>query len=101
MDIEQKTQSIIDEVKQDVIQELLINDVNDVAHLVYIHKVYWDNGLKVEFSTPDEDKEALIPLVHDAIYKQIEPNLPKPEQTLWITIKAKIYSFAHKFSAFF
>lgn len=42
---------------QDVIQELLINDENDVAHLVYIHKVYWDNGLKVEFSTPDEDKE--------------------------------------------
>ncbi|ADJ55339.1 membrane-associated initiation of head vertex [Escherichia phage Lw1] len=98
MDIEQKTQNILDEAMQDVIQELLINDENDVAHLVYIHKVYWDNGLKVEFSTPDENKEALIPLVHDAIYAQIAPNLPKPEKTLWAALKVKLYNFFQMFA---
>ncbi|UQJ95341.1 head vertex assembly chaperone [Klebsiella phage CPRSA] len=59
MDIESKAKNYIDEAMKDVIQELLINDEKGVAHLVYIHKVFWDHGLKVEFSTPDEDKEAL------------------------------------------
>ncbi|MEG1904773.1 MAG: hypothetical protein RR212_10270 [Bacteroidales bacterium] len=98
MEIEQKTKKILDEAMQDVIQELLINDEHDVPHLVYIHKVYWDNGLKVEFSTPEEDKEALIPLVHDAIYAQIAPTLPKPEKTLWAALKAKLYSFFQMFA---
>lgn len=99
MDIEQKTKSILDDAMKDVIQELLINDQNDVPHLVYIHKVYWDNGLKVEFSTPDENKDELTPLVHDAIFAQIKPNLPpKPEQTLWTAIKAKLYNFFQMFA---
>lgn len=93
MDIEKQTNTILDEAMKDVIQELLINDEKDVPHLVYIHRVFWDNGLKVEFSTPDEDKEALVPLVHDAVYAQIKDQLPKPEQTLWTAIKAKLYNF--------
>jgi len=96
---EKESKKILDEAMKDVIQELLINDENDVSHLVFIHKVYWDNGLKVEFSTPDENKEELIPLVHDAILAQMS-NVPMPEITLWDKFKtsiAKIFNFAVKF----
>ncbi|WPJ49531.1 hypothetical protein RCIP0021_00103 [Klebsiella phage RCIP0021] len=103
MDIESKAKNYIDEAMKDVIQELLINDEKGVAHLVYIHKVFWDHGLKVEFSTPDEDKEALIPLVHDAFYAQIKELekgsvVPKPKLTLWDVFKQKVYNFFMMFS---
>lgn len=93
--IENNSKKILDEAMKDVIQELLINDENDVSHLVFIHKVYWDNGLKVEFSTPDDNKEALIPLVHDAILAQMS-EVPMPEITLWDKFKesiAKVFKF--------
>lgn len=97
---EKQTRDIISESMKDVIQELLINDENDKSHLVYIHRVYWDNGLKVEFSTPDENKEALIPLVHDAIFAQIS-DIPKPEITIWDKIKEKFYGFFQVLSNFY
>lgn len=94
---EKEAQDIISESLKDVIQELLINDENDKPHLVYIHRIYWDHGLKVEFSTPDEDKEALIPLVYDAIFAQIS-EIPKPEITLWDKFKEKAVQFFQMFS---
>ncbi|QFR55904.1 membrane-associated initiation of head vertex [Yersinia phage JC221] len=96
---ENESKNILDEAMKDVIQELLINDKDDVSHLVFIHKVYWDNGLKVEFSTVDEDKEALIPLVHDAILAQMS-NIKMPEVSLWGKLKDKAVRFLMKFSAF-
>lgn len=89
---EQESKSVIDEALKDVIQEILINDENGKSHLVYIHRIFWSNGLKVEFSTPDENKEALIPLVHDAIYAQIQ-DIPKPEITIWDKVKEKFFGF--------
>lgn len=96
---ENESKNILDEAMKDVIQELLINDKDDISHLVFIHKVYWDNGLKVEFSTVDEDKEALIPLVHDAILAQMS-NIKMPEVSLWGKLKDKAVRFLMKFSAF-
>lgn len=96
---ENESKNILDETMKDVIQELLINDKDDVSHLVFIHKVFWDNGLKVEFSTVDEDKEALIPLVHDAILAQMS-NIKMPEVSLWGKLKDKAVRFLMKFSAF-
>lgn len=97
MDIEQKSKALIDEAMKDVIQELLVIDDQGASHMAYIHRVYWDNGLKVEFSTPDSDKEALIPLVHDAILNQIS-DIPKPELTLWNKFKNAVVNFFHKFA---
>lgn len=86
MNSENESQKIIDEALEDVIQEMLIIDEEGVSHLVYIHRVYWNNGLRVEFSTPDSDKDALIPLVHDAVMKQ-SAHIPKPTFTMWDKIK--------------
>lgn len=94
---EKESKNILDEALKDVIQEILITDEDGKAHLVYVHRIFWDNGLKVEFSTPDDNKEALIPLVHDAIFAQIS-DIPKPEITLWDKVKEKAYNFFQMFS---
>lgn len=91
-DIEVKALGKIKEAMSDVIQELLLIDKAGVSHLVYIHRLYWDNGLKVEFSTPEEDKEALIPLVMEAMQAQIQnSDIPRPAPpTRWEKFKETV-----------
>lgn len=91
--IEQKTKNVLAEALKDVKQELLIIDEKDVSHLVYIHNIKWSNrGLEVEFSTPEENKEALSPLVHDAIYAQIKDTIPEPSVSMWGKLKEWAYT---------
>lgn len=95
MSIEDKAKSILDEALKDVIQEILILDEKGESHLVYIHKVFWNNGLRVEFSTPDENKDKLTPLVHDAIMKQIgEIKVKNEDVSLWQKVKHWFKFFA-------
>lgn len=98
MDIEQKAKNKLDEALSDVIQEILVIDEAGKSHLVYVHKIFYEGGkLQVEFSTPDDNKEALIPLVHAAIQEQIN-DVPKPEITRWERFKNKATEFLMLFS---
>lgn len=98
MDIEQKAKNKLDEALSDVLQEIIVIDAAGESHLVYVHKIWWENGkVQVEFSTPDDNKEALIPLVHAAIGAQIA-DVPKPEITRWERFKNKATEFLMLFS---
>lgn len=97
MNVEQRTKEILDKALSDVIQELMIIDNSGNSHIAYIHRVFWDNGLQVEFSTPDGDKEALIPYVHAAMNEQIQQyarenpqEIPKDKATMWSRIKSRV-----------
>lgn len=99
MNIEQKTNDVISESMQDVIQELLIIDESDVSHLVYIHHIDYKEGkMQIEFSTPDENKEALKPLVHAAMMAQMG-DIPKEEPLgRWGRFKNRVTEFLMLFS---
>ncbi|QPI17988.1 head vertex assembly chaperone [Pectobacterium phage POP12] len=80
MGIEQKARNMINDAFSDVIQELVIIDKNGKTQLVFIHSVKdTDKGLQIEFSTPNEDKESLFPLVQEAIQAQIDSTVVEPK----------------------
>ncbi|QDH49231.1 head assembly protein [Pantoea phage Phynn] len=91
-DIEEQTNKYLKDALSDVIQELILVDKSGVSHLVYIHKLYWaNNQVCCEFSTPESDKEALRPLVMEAMNAQIqEAGIPVPEYTRWEKFKAAV-----------
>lgn len=99
MDIETKAKNTMGEALSDVIQEILVIDETGASHLAYIHKIWWEGGkVQVEFSTPDDNKEELIPLVHAAIQAQIDA-APKPApETRWERFKNKATEFLMLFS---
>jgi len=98
MDIEQRAKSKLDEALSDVLQEILVIDEAGNSHLVYVHKIWWENGkVQVEFSTPDDNKEALIHLVHAAIQEQIS-GVPIPQPTRWERFKNRATEFLMFFS---